>query len=228
MGAGSTIDIFTGGNVGYLFGQVIVGGGTPVGGLFGSEPGPQTIDEMGAGPLPIDLISFEARHVDNSTKLAWSTASEFNFDYFEIQRAIGSTDFRALGELSGAGEDVETIQEYEFIDEKPLNGINYYRLKSIDLDGAFEFSDIQAIQYKFDARFDIYPNPSDGSSLNVLMDKVEEGYQMVVYDNMGLQVYESLIKGHDEPYSLPNLKSGMYTVKLLGRGDNPVEKLVVY
>ena len=194
-------------------------------GFVPDVPGPATIDNSG---LPIDLIVFEAASKNKLTILEWSTFSEFNFDYFEIQRAIGSTDFKPIGEIEGAGEDVETIQEYEFIDEKPLNGINYYRLKSIDLDGTFEYSDIQAVKHAFDSRFDIYPNPSDGTSLNVLMDEVQEGYQIVVYDNMGLQVYENPIKGHDEAYAMPNLKSGVYTIKLLGRGDNPVQKLVVY
>ena len=141
---------------------------------------------------------------------------------------MGSTDFESYAEIPGAGEDVFEIKEYTFVDEKPLNGINYYRLKAIDLDCTFEYSPIQSLKFEFDSRFEVYPNPSVGREMNILIDDVEPHYTYVVYDNMGLMVNRGQIIGGDEAYALPNLKPGIYYIKLIGRGDNPVNKLVVH
>ena len=244
MDAASTVNLFTGppagqvissgGFLGFInFNRIVIGGTVAFNGfVFGGDgntlSGPLTLDQTGQGPLPIELIYFVASGFHQHTNLTWATASEENFDYFEVQRAIGSIDFKPIGEIKGAGADTHNIQEYEFVDEKPLNGINYYRLKSIDLDGTFEYSPIQSIKFSFDSRFQVYPNPASGHELNILIDDVEPHYEYIVYDNMGLIVQKGSITGGDQTYALPNLKSGVYHVKLIGRGDNPVKKLVVH
>ena len=195
----------------------------------GPITGPGILDENSSnGVLPIELLFFEAARHEDKTNLTWATASEENFDYFEVQRAIGSIAFEVIEEIKGAGADSYTIQEYEFVDEKPLNGINYYRLKSIDLDGTFEYSPIQSVKFSFESRFRVYPNPSNGVELNILIDDFDPRAEYLLYDNMGLLVDRGFITGNDHSYSLPNLKPGVYHVKLKGHGDDTTAKLVVH
>ena len=227
MGAGSTIDVFNGGSFGYFFGQVIVGGGTPVGGFLGSAPGPTTIDENGSGPLPIELVEFSGKPIPDRqmVNLMWSTASEIGFDFFEIQRAVGSEDFVSIGSVKGAGEDVFDIQEYQFTDEKPLYGINYYRLKSIDLDGSFEYSDIQAVQVEANW-VEIYPNPITEDYLRV--DVANPSNQLIqLVDVSGRSVLNSQITAHNQIVELNGLKSGIYHIIVIDGLSRTTRKLIV-
>lgn len=93
--------------------------------------------------LPVSLTSFTARKSNNQIQLAWSTASESNNSHFEIERSVNGTDFVKIGERKGAGNS-SSVLNYSFIDNNPASGTNYYRLKQVDFDGKFEYSDIQA------------------------------------------------------------------------------------
>jgi hypothetical protein len=180
------------------------------------------------GVLPIELLYFSGKKAGKTTLLKWATASEENFDYFKVQRAVGTLEFESIGEVIGAGVDNYSILEYEFVDERPQNGINYYRLKSIDLDGTFEYSNIQAVQFVFAGRFEVYPNPNKGKSIGILLNDFESDFEYVVYDNSGLIVHSGNIIDNDTNYELPDLKTGVYYVRLLGRGDTSISKLVVH
>ncbi len=189
--------------------------------------GPGILDENSDGALPIELIYFEATKSNERTNLSWATASEENFDYFEIQRAVGSTEFESIGEIPGTGKDSYEIREYAFLDEKPMNGLNYYRLKSIDLDGTFEYSPIQSLKFDFDSRFEVYPNPSNGYEINMLIDDFDKMEAFGVYDNKGFLIHKGQITGHDDTYILRNLKSGLYLIKLIGLVESRPVKMVV-
>ena len=185
------------------------------------------MDENSNGALPIELIYFEATKSNERTNLSWATASEENFDYFEVQRATGLLEFETIVEINGANEDVFEIREYAFTDEKPLNGINYYRLKAIDLDGTFEYSPIQSLKFDFDSRFEVYPNPSNGQAFNLLVDDFDKIEAFVIYDNKGYLIHRGQITGYDDAYALPNLKAGLYLIKTIGEVGSKQAKLVV-
>ena len=89
--------------------------------------------------LPVDLISFEAEREGDNIKLNWSTASEENNDYFEIQKSYDGEVFTPIGYVDGAGNS-NAVLEYNYTDSE--TGKAYYRLKQLDYDGEFEYSDI--------------------------------------------------------------------------------------
>jgi hypothetical protein len=91
----------------------------------------------GTNTLPIELINFSGKIIGNSIELNWSTASEINNDYFEIERSTNGIDFKHLAEIDGGGT-THTLQRYTYTDKRPYNGVNYYRLKQLDTDGKFE------------------------------------------------------------------------------------------
>jgi len=112
------------------------------------------------GPLPVELISFEAVQEQNGVKLEWSTASEKNNSHFEIQKSNDGKEFETLGIVQGNGNS-SSIIEYEFMDYSNHGNVSYYRLKQLDFDGQFEFSDVVKVQ--FSAQFfniNIHPNPA--------------------------------------------------------------------
>jgi Secretion system C-terminal sorting domain len=114
------------------------------------------------GPLPITLDYFTARK-NNSTSsiLNWKTSQEINTAFFEIERSNDAIGFKKIGTVRAAGNSNAGI-EYSFIDNNPMQGMNYYHLKQIDIDGKFTFSDIKTVKFSANNAVSIYPNPSKG------------------------------------------------------------------
>lgn len=94
--------------------------------------------------LPIELISFNAKRIDDLVKLNWQTASEKNNDYFTLERSTDGINFEEFKRLKGAGNSYE-IKNYNADDEKPSNELSYYRLKQTDYNGRFKYSDIVSV-----------------------------------------------------------------------------------
>ncbi len=119
-------------------------------------------------PLPVELLDFNATMNKNKTvDITWSTASEINNDFYTIQRSDDAVNFESLMEVAGGGNSTAMLK-YVAIDYHPLIGISYYRLMQTDYDGKFSYSGIAAVKkdYSF-SEFNIYPNPSDGKSINI-------------------------------------------------------------
>ena len=119
-----------------------------------------TIDAT-ASPLPVELLSFEATKIKRTVELNWKTATEINNDYFEIQHSENTKDWELIGIVDGNGNSNEIIS-YNFTHQNPNNGVNYYRLKQVDFDGKFSFSQIKSVTIGNTKHIEIYPNPSNG------------------------------------------------------------------
>ncbi|GAB4253656.1 MAG: hypothetical protein Kow0079_09420 [Vicingaceae bacterium] len=91
--------------------------------------------------LPITLLSFTGESKNSFNILNWITSTEINNDYFLIERAGDNLVFEVIGKVSGAGNANYNIH-YQFTDEHPINGNNYYRLKQVDFDGKYAYSNI--------------------------------------------------------------------------------------
>ena len=91
--------------------------------------------------LPVELTSFEAVRVDDNVRLEWTTASELNNDYFEVLKSYDGEAFFIIGYVDGHGTSSEVI-DYSYTDSEPKRA--YYRLRQLDYDGQFEYSDVVA------------------------------------------------------------------------------------
>jgi hypothetical protein len=114
-----------------------------------------------ANPLPVELAWFKASiTTDNSVKLEWHTDSELNNESFDIERSQDGFDYTAIGKQQGAGTtSLET--DYVFVDEQPLPGRSYYRLKQNDFNGDFEYSHIVSVVFEeTNELFSVSPNPA--------------------------------------------------------------------
>jgi hypothetical protein len=97
-----------------------------------------------SNPLPITLISFEAKLLDAKVKLSWATASETNNDYFTIEHSENAKNFKPIVIIDGAGNS-NTVLRYQAFDNDPVQGVNYYRLKQTDFDGKYSYSQIISV-----------------------------------------------------------------------------------
>lgn len=157
--------------------------------LFILMPG-QTKNDVDAGAyrpnntLPIRLLSFKGNYVNGVSVLNWSVAEAVNFNKFEIERSSDAIDFNTIGAVESNGK---TAGSYQFTDRVLASGINYYRLRMIDVDGQFTFSNILSINAE--ARginiTAVYPNPFvDIIKVSMVTDK-NEIVTMRLIDNIG-------------------------------------------
>mgnify|MGYP001076726668 CR=1 FL=1 len=119
--------------------------------------------------LPITMDHFTAKPDKNDVLLDWGTASESNSSYFEIQRSTDGQNFTKIGTTNAAGNSA-TIKQYYYRDVNPLRGINYYRLKMADLDGAYTFSKTVTVEMKNAPDFSIKSASLNGTAGKLNLD----------------------------------------------------------
>ena len=109
--------------------------------------------------LPIDLMEFEAKKVGKNAFLTWATASERNSDGFEVQHSSDGRNWVEVGWVTARGVSTESTY-YDFLHQKTVPGVNYYRLKMIDESGDFEYSNMVHINIESpNDLIEVFPNP---------------------------------------------------------------------
>lgn len=185
-----------------------------------------------ATPLPVELISFTAQAGEKVVQLDWRTASEFNNDYFSVERSTNGKSFSTIGRVDGAGESM-LVNEYEFLDENPPASKKiYYRLRQVDHDGAFEFSPVEVVLGMRGLDFDLQvaPNPTS-ESLNITLPQdlnTERQLQFRVYNQLGQLVMSELISKGDGAVQLDvnNLVDGFYLLELEVNNEQYTTKFI--
>lgn len=175
-----------------------------------------------ASSLPVELISFKGELKDNNTTLlSWSTASELNNDYFDVQRKNQKTgNWESIGRVKGFGNSRQLIS-YNFTDNEPQDGENYYRLNQVDYDGRAEYSSTIMIKVGTTApdkkgEFVLYPNPTK----NEIWIKSEENITSAnevpveIYNISGEIVYASVMKENLYRLDFSHYQSGMYIARI--------------
>lgn len=178
-------------------------------------------------PLPVNYLNFAANQIDNQVLLEWITDWELNNDYFEVQRSSDRTLFTPIGEVKGVGNS-QVRQKYSFIDEYPQTTVNYYRLKQIDIDGAYEYSPIVEVSIEEKKPILLGPNPfSDHLLLEAWL--VEPGTcEFHLFNTAGEKVFSfrKEYKGRlSEKLLLPQLSRGVYIYQIDNNGEILTGKL---
>jgi photosystem II stability/assembly factor-like uncharacterized protein len=189
--------------------------------------------------VPVELTSFNSSIDDNNVILYWQTATETNNLGFQIERQKiqngRNDDWNNIGFLNGNGTTTER-QSYSFIDQSLQSGNYHYRLKQIDFDGSFEYSDIIEVEINLIAEFSLkqnYPNPFNPST-NIRWQSPVSGWQTIkLYNTLGEEVdtivNEYLEAGsHSRMYIVNSaLSSGVYFYKLTIGGNTQVRKMIL-
>jgi hypothetical protein len=132
-------------------------------------------------PLGVEWGYFEAAKVKEGIQVSWETLSEVNTDYFAVEHADQTGNFVQIGKVNCAGKSTSAI-DYGFLDRHPANGLNYYRLKQLDLNGASTYSDIAALNYASDD-FAVYYLP-EVQQLS-FSQPLKEGARVEIYQSNG-------------------------------------------
>ncbi len=162
------------------------------------------------GPLPIDLLFFKASKGLSTIKLSWATASELNFDYFDIEKSTDGINFKSIATVKGNGTTSER-NDYTLDDEKPMIGKNYYRLKSIDYDGYTEYFEVVMVDFDGKKNFAVYPNPTDGIKFNAETNfSPERNAFVTIYSTNGVEIARYRISGDQSELTMPvKLEAGL-------------------
>lgn len=185
--------------------------------------------------LPVELTQFEVTEKNGIVSLQWQTASETNNLGFEIERSPDARDWEKIGFVNGQGNS-QTLNDYAFEDKSPYPGWNYYRLKQVDYDGKFEYSDIQSLHIESTPLadgFTIFPNPASPGQLIQIQfpGRSYDNGLLFLLDARGQRIWRSTISKEQSPgMVLPTaLPPGLYSLllqddtgKILG-----AEKLVI-
>lgn len=168
-------------------------------------------------PVPVELTSFNSSVSSNNVILQWQTETETNNQGFEIQRKAKNSEYEVLGFVSGAGTTTEP-RTYFFTDYKISNGQYTYRLKQIDYNGTFSYSDEIVVEVDVPAEYALeqnYPNPFNPST-NINFSLAESGVvKMAVYNLLGQKVAVILDEfreagQHSVTFNASELPSGAY------------------
>ncbi|GGN12805.1 hypothetical protein GCM10010967_56000 [Dyadobacter beijingensis] len=191
--------------------------------LSGVIPAGTSITALGVGsvenPLPVTLVSFTGKAVENTVALKWATTEETNASHFEVQRSGDAKNFESIGVVAATGESQVRV-EYDLIDHSPLSGINYYRLKQLDTDGTFAYSKTISVLLEGDIKIKVFPNPV-ADLLRIESSATVQSLEVFRADGTrveGIRVVNTLISGqYFREINLSNQKPGMYVLVVNGR-----------
>lgn len=134
----------------------------------------------------VELLEFDAWPEGDHVQLQWLTASEYNHDYFLVEKSQNLAETEALDRVQGMG-GMQTIQSYDMQDKAPFAGRSYYRLQSVDLNGNVEISPWIEVQFETGARISstVYPNPSSDRIHIKLTGETDASVRLDMIDLMG-------------------------------------------
>ena len=198
----------------------------------------------GGSPLPVELVSFTADLNEYGVKLLWKTATEVNNYGFEIERRnrpqnlLQGWDFQKIGFVEGHGNS-NSPKEYSFTDLDALSGTIEYRLKQIDTDGWFKYSNIVVVETATPKEFKMsqnYPNPFNPTTVISYSLPKASNVTLKVYNTLGQEVV-TLINGNQAAGSYKvtfsatggaeNLSSGIYFYIIRTEANVSIKKMIL-
>ena len=169
-------------------------------------------------PLPITLVDFDVTAMEEKrVKIDWATESEYNNDFFTVERSDEGLEWERIALIDGAGNSV-TKQSYEHWDNTPLIGTSYYRLGQTDFDGNVQYTPIKSVNFEGIEIISAHPNPSDGDVKIIINLTGSYDFEISVYSILGQEVYHSKsseMEGFiEKTLDLKYLNSGTYILKI--------------
>jgi hypothetical protein len=167
--------------------------------------------DQNQSPLPVSLTSFTGKHQPDGTALRWSTASEKQNAYFEVERRVAGQPFQTLGRVAGKGT-AATSATYTYRDTTPPSGVVYYRLRQVDTDGTATYSSVVVVIIPDQPlKFSIYPNPT---TRQLYVVGASDGGQYRVLNEQGaVQLAGHVLPGLS--INVEGLRPGLYRLEVL-------------
>ena len=184
--------------------------------------------------LPVELTSFTAQAQDQTVILNWVTATELNNNGFEIQRKVLESDFATVGFVKGEGTTTNQ-KEYSYVDRNLTDGKYFYRLKQLDFNGAYEYSNTIEVDVRTLDNFTLeqnYPNPFNPTTTigYVLQEKSNAKLTLInaIGEEVSILVNEEQDRGyHSAVLNGKNLSSGIYFYRLQAGNFVETKKMIL-
>ncbi len=184
--------------------------------------------------VPVTWLDFTVKAIDreeNKVRLDWSTAEEINNHGFEVERSSDGRTWKKIGFQEAQSKSADQY-DYEYIDLKPNKGLNYYRLKQVDYDGAYDYSVVRSINLERDeSSFSVFPNPSSTGLMSLSVEQeAAENLNLSILDLSGRIVYSQKVSadqgGGQLSIDTPDLGAGTYIIKLSSKKQHSLQKWV--
>ncbi len=196
-------------------------------------------EKNGGQALPVELVSFTTNVNGNNVSLKWQTATEVNNYGFEIERSSEKTTWSKIGFVEGNGTS-NSPKEYSFTDVVSQSGKYFYRLKQIDIDGSYKYSNVVEVNIGTPEKFDLkanYPNPFNPTttieySIPNVGAKDFSPVQLIIYDVLGHKI-ATLVNKKQSPgnysvnFNASNLTSGIYFYTLRAGNYTATRKMIL-
>lgn len=165
--------------------------------------------------LPVELSRFDSRLIRKQAHLSWATESETDNDYFAVERSADGRQYTEIGRVSGAGTTREP-QTYGFVDAHPQKGLNYYRLRQVDLDSRQNFSPVRVVSLDEWLDVRLFPSPAAAWLELNWSEPVESVITWQILDPAGRQIESGLLPeaGTRSTLALQHLAPGSYLLRL--------------
>lgn len=207
----------------YYYVEVIIGGGYAI-----TAP---IWYFRNTGVTPVTLLSFDAKTINNKeVKLNWRTVNEVNNKQFVIERSSTGVNFKAMDSVEGKNLSLENF--YSVIDKNPFTGYNYYRLKQVDIDGKFSYSNVVTVNLtsKITAAVSVYPNPvKERLTLDITTNDEVRG-DIRILDVFGRSIMSAntiFIKGSQQKdFDVSALSNGTYFAVIRIRDEKIVTRFI--
>lgn len=172
------------------------------------------------GALQVDLLNFTGKNVNEKQALLnWATSRESQNDHFQIERSTINTDFKPIGSVQANGISSK-VHNYTFTDNSPQNGVNFYRLKQVDVTGKSTYSQVITINFNL-RKLEIFPNPARDKIYIHNNDNFSNGENLKVQlmDFSGKVVYNQIFKSKGVNIITinvpPQIANGMYIISVI-------------
>ena len=170
--------------------------------------------------LPIRLLNFTAVPASQKVRIDWETASEYNNDFFSVERSKDGQSFEQIFTKKGNKESKSNIW-YTGFDNNPINGVGYYRLKQIDFDGKFTYSDIVSVDYAPEQlyKLQVFPNPISDNFLQLhYFSEFNHLVELAIFTPAGKLIYKDnleVVNGENAIiHEVSSIPTGIYILKI--------------
>lgn len=172
----------------------------------------QSFQNIFAPALPVTLLSLEARQERNGIELKWETSQEANINYYQLEHASDAVPFQELEKIPARNSGTAQ-QQYQYFHTRPSPHTNYYRLKMMEADGSFKYSNIVVLLFDTTGDSVIFPNPVTD---RFYLKNMEESGSYRLFNIQGKMVQQGTFLA-GEPIFVPALPPGIYYLWLAGR-----------
>ncbi|HNP52994.1 MAG TPA: choice-of-anchor J domain-containing protein [Ferruginibacter sp.] len=178
---------------------------------------------------PVSLLNFDAQRTGSVNQLTWKTSQETNSSRFIVERSRDGRSFTEIGVVGAAGNS-NSERNYRFVDQTPAKGINYYRLRMVDIDAAYKFSEVRNVRNLGVSDISFAPNPVQTSLKLTIESEKAERVNVRISDISGKVVYRNalnVINGTNVlPVNAVEFAPGTYIVEVITSDGNLVSKFI--